>query len=73
VHSFRRNAERQQILVAQEVLALPQLEPRGARVVDDLLRIHALVHARPGPAAILLEIHDADRAARLQRLYHILE
>src|SRR3954452_24504209 len=58
--SFRRGAEREHVLIAQERLALAQLVAGRAGVGDHLLRIDALVHGGSGSTAVLLVIDDPD-------------
>src|SRR5205085_8190917 len=50
-----------------------QLEPGRARIGNDLLWVDALGHTRPWPAAVLLEIHDANRARPFERACNIAE
>src|SRR6185436_3391288 len=56
--SFRRDAERQQVLVAQEIVAALEFKARRLRVRNHFRRFHPFVHRRPWTAAILLEIDD---------------
>src|SRR5437763_3855413 len=73
--SFRRDAERQEVLVAEKILAFFQLQPGRLGVADHLFRVDALFQrrARAGGVAILLVVDDTDHALRLERLREIPE
>src|SRR5262245_37615495 len=68
-----RYAEGEHVLIAEEIVALPQLEPGRAGVGHDLLRIDALFHGGAGAVAVLLEVDDRDHTSRLQRRHDVLQ